>query len=183
MIWGVLVLFYEWQWERSTSTMSTNTILCLVNNFKASASGKGVLVLFFRMKNSTSSYLQVCKCRRSTSTIFRLTSVIWMKVVGHWSTGTILWDEMQPTIILHDETPSFSWSVGNRQGTYFRSIFLSNNSCSISSNKKWPGPLCPWGNTLSCALNSSNWTASRCVGTGSVASVSSPSVLVSFSPQ
>ena len=145
-------------------------------------SGKGVLVLFLEWRIAQVVMCK-CKCRRSTSTIFRLTSVIWMKVVGHWSTGTILWDEMQPTIILHDETPSFSWSVGNRQGTYFRSIFLSNNSCSISSNKKWPGPLCPWGNTLSCALNSSNWTASRCVGTGSVASVSSPSVLVSFSPQ
>ena len=156
MIWGVLVLFYEWQWERSTSTMSTNTILCLVNNFKASASGKGVLVLFLEWRIAQVVMCK-CKCRRSTSTIFRLTSVIWMKVVGHWSTGTILWDEMQPTIILHDETPSFSWSVGNRQGTYFRSIFLSNNSCSFSSNKIWPlGPLCPWGNTMGCALNSSN---------------------------
>ena len=29
-----------------------------------------------------------------------------MKVVGHWSTGTILWDEMQPTIILHDDIES-----------------------------------------------------------------------------
>ncbi len=156
MIWGVLVLFYEWQWERSTSTMSTNTILCLVNNFKASASGKGVLVLFLEWRIAQVVMCKL-KCRRSTSTIFRLTSVIWMKVVGHWSTSAILWDEMQPTIILHDETPSFSWSVGNRQGTYFQSIFLSNNSCSFSSNKIWPlGPLCPWGNTMGCALNSSN---------------------------
>jgi hypothetical protein len=77
-----------------------------------------------------------------------------MKVGGHRSDSTILCDVMQPTILLWDETPSFSWSVKNRQGTYFQSIFLSNNSCSISSNIIWPlAPLFPWRNTLLLCSN------------------------------
>ena len=103
--------------------------------------------------------------------------VIWMKVGVHRSDSTILCDVMQPTILLWDETPSFSWSVKNRQGTYFQSIFLSNNSCSISSNKIWPLRLYFHEEIhCCCAQICSNWTASMCVGTGSVASVSGRSV-------